>query len=348
MSRYEFILRAGEAHPEILARTIPFRRGREYAAYHIFVKQVGGLLKTLDRLEPEIMNIDDEIWGAGGPINPAYYPVPAEDMLRAVQRGIKGKRDLGVSDAGRDYYQNLHYVREDLDYVLSRFQERSNKRLLLEYRELDRGELDPKDRRTVDAYMGTISGIYDLVDTLRKRIAREKDLHTKSQLPKDYGRVETLYHASVNARVLYKSGFSDKPGDTGLGGSDKLRDNRRSGISFTEDEYVAKEIARVFKELALIARGQVKLRHILGWISKLPSAKQGRIKDFLRYPQVSPSKDEPKHVADLYLGYLKVSDRYDPVFFGQDAYRPRYRIGGVSARNKDTLHHSRWHCSRTD
>ena len=60
----------------------------------------------------------------------------------------------------------------------------------------------------------------------------------------------------------------------GLGGSQSLGGGKGSGISFTEDLYVAKEIARVFKEVAMIARGEVKIHTVMGWVQNSPHTKK--------------------------------------------------------------------------
>lgn len=79
------------------------------------------------------------------------------------------------------------------------------------------------------------------------------------------GDTETLYHASIKARQLYKKGFMRVvPGTSGLGGPQEAK-RGKAATSFTYDLYVAKEIARTFKELVMIAKGEVTARDILNW-----------------------------------------------------------------------------------
>lgn len=77
---------------------------------------------------------------------------------------------------------------------------------------------------------------------------------------------ETLYHASVKARSIYQQGFQvEMPKDQiGLGGSQEAK-NGIKGISFTYDLRAALDIARSFKEAAMIATGQIKASQVLDW-----------------------------------------------------------------------------------
>ena len=128
--------------------------------------------------------------------------------------------------------------------------------------------------------------------------------------------IETLYHASVDAKTIFRrKAFDTKvPEPKGLGGAQG--DKRgRPAISFTSDLYVAKEIARSLKEAIMIARGEVKAAHILDW-----ARRHGIHDDVERtfkstYGPLDPKRVE--HVMDLYRVYLTYhKTRYNPVFFG--------------------------------
>ncbi len=81
-------------------------------------------------------------------------------------------------------------------------------------------------------------------------------------------KVETLYHASAEAKVLLRKGFTPGgPQKSGLGGAVDGKDGKNA-ISFSHDLYICKEIARTFKEAALIAQGKVKASHVLRWAEK--------------------------------------------------------------------------------
>jgi hypothetical protein len=99
------------------------------------------------------------------------------------------------------------------------------------------------------------------------RDAAAMDHNDNSALPK-HEKIETLYHASIYARDLARTGFESsrpKGGGLGLGGSveDKAGNN---AISFTYDLKYALEIARWFKEVAMVYTGQIKLHQVLRWI----------------------------------------------------------------------------------
>lgn len=81
------------------------------------------------------------------------------------------------------------------------------------------------------------------------------------------GNIETLYHASLKAREIHQNGFkAEMPKDQlGLGGSQEGRGGEK-GISFTYDLKAALEIARSFKEVAMIATGQVSASDVLSWV----------------------------------------------------------------------------------
>lgn len=92
-------------------------------------------------------------------------------------------------------------------------------------------------------------------------------------------KVETLYHASVKARQIYQNGFStETPKDQlGLGGSQSTKGGTR-GISFTYDLKAALDIARSFKEAAMIAVGDIKASTILDW-----GVRETELEDFVMH-----------------------------------------------------------------
>lgn len=97
--------------------------------------------------------------------------------------------------------------------------------------------------------------------------------------PERDGRYETLYHASTRARSLYQKGFDRVvPESGGLGGSQTDKSGK-NGISFTYDLHAALQISRMWKELAMIAHGQIKAREIISWI---PKGRVERVFDYLR------------------------------------------------------------------
>jgi hypothetical protein len=120
-----------------------------------------------------------------------------------------------------------------------------------------------------------LSGLHK---ALAVHLARYEATRTKDVKP---GAVETLYHASANARKLYSTGFSSSVPDEalgmGLGGSQEDKSGGRA-ISMTYDQKAAFGIARVYKELALVYKGGVKPAQILDWVRR-----EGNPKGFLSF-----------------------------------------------------------------
>lgn len=126
---------------------------------------------------------------------------------------------------------------------------------------------------------------------------------------------EELYHASVNARSLLRTGFQNKRfSQEGLGGSSTTQSGKDS-ISFTSDLYVAKEVMRCLKEAVLIAHGQLRRDHLLDWSQReniLPKVLESY--RTMSFPGISLYA--PENVMALYVSYLALSKRYNPLFFG--------------------------------
>ena len=145
--------------------------------------------------------------------------------------------------------------------------------------------------------------------------------------PPETEEVETLYHASVDAKPLLRSGFNPQgKGGMGLGGSTDT-DSGKPAISFTYDLHIAKEIARTLKEGVLIAHGQVAPREVLEW------AERAGFKDkvvetaqhtyFNRGIWEDPSK-RVEHAMAYWYAYLayagRAGKRYNPEFWTGPKY----------------------------
>lgn len=127
---------------------------------------------------------------------------------------------------------------------------------------------------------------------------------------------ETLYHASIDAKTIFRrKAFDEKvPEAKGLGGAQGDRKGKPA-ISFTSDLYVAKEIMRTLKEAIMVSRGEVTAAQLYDW------ARRGGIYDDVSrnfkslYGEFDPKK--PVHTFNLYRLYLTFhKTRYNPVFFG--------------------------------
>lgn len=122
----------------------------------------------------------------------------------------------------------------------------------------------------VQAYMECITISQALVTralTLRARLdSYRPGSEDNEAVSPPFEKLEKLYHASIKARALYQHGFGAKtPGrGTGLGLGGSVEDGAGNGaVSFTSDLRYAHEIARWLKEMALVARGDIKALNIL-------------------------------------------------------------------------------------
>ncbi len=119
--------------------------------------------------------------------------------------------------------------------------------------------------------------VHDFTDAMRLLKAKLETLTNQAQwdenensaLPK-HEKIEKLYHASIYARDLAQHGFqATRPGEGGLGLGGSVADKAgNEAISFTYDPKYALEIARWFKEVAMVYSGQIKLHQVLRWIEE--------------------------------------------------------------------------------
>lgn len=216
--------------------------------------------------------------------------------------------------------------------------------------------------KALEAFSFLAQKILDTCSEVRSRLEAntyaEKGSAPLSEGSRKYQKLEKMYHASIRARELFEKGFLKKvPSQEGLGGSQ----NTHSGdaaTSFTYDLYVAKEISRSLKEVALIAQGKVKAKDILDWLIRTPRAIQKMdLIGLSIYPnvlsfdkdgwridnrqtgeqKVSSQKafDTPLKVAILYERFLQAMSlagkRYDPIFMSLDSIIPI--LARVNIRN---------------
>ena len=130
--------------------------------------------------------------------------------------------------------------------------------------------------------------------------------------PPEIEDVETLYHATIHAKTLARTGFSLKvPKTEGIGGAQGDR-RGRPAISFTSDLYVANQVARALKEAVMIAKGKLKYHQVRDWAKR--EGIEGKV-DYAVKTQDDIS-DPIWKAFNYYSNYLDFSKRYNPVFFG--------------------------------
>lgn len=125
--------------------------------------------------------------------------------------------------------------------------------------------------------------------------------HGRNFRPEDLQSVEIAYHASINARELFKQGFQSdyKNGSTGLGGS-----SYKGDISFSLSLDICKTIATAFKELWLITNEQWKRESVLEYVKKYTRTEENFKQAMDSYLQSKGYKILSNNKADLIEFYL--------------------------------------------
>lgn len=169
-----------------------------------------------------------------------------------------------------------------------------------------------QDRQLADAVLRLpalwAEVMYICTDTA-KRLDTHSELLNKKPPTEDE---EILYHATTNVSDLVSNGFrTEWEANQGLGGSTSIDKIDEKGVSFTTDLYVAKEIARCFKELIMIAKGEITRAQLLNWMDDKDRA---RVLKSMKEVHGNSTLDTPADVVNLYKVYLFLTKRYDPLF----------------------------------
>ena len=281
------------------ALVVPPRRDREFAMYHAFLKSMRQDLARLEAAKPLVERASDVLPFEGGAPDRMLqgYLDQASKSLSAMEKDLGGRKDIPVvlmtPEDATDRQGTRQYIQWGLEQALKelgRYERWADGMArALEDQDFDdeaayiEEPLSPGEMKQLKALPAALQGATASFGLLLKRMARLGDPSMGGAVPAsaEAQDLETLYHASVNARQLAQSGFSltmpEGDSSAGLGGSQSTGGGKK-GVSFTEDAYVAKEIARVLKEVAMIARGEVKATEILDWASR--SGQLSRIIDW--------------------------------------------------------------------
>ena len=176
------------------------------------------------------------------------------------------------------------------------------------------------------SYFASIKRIPELLDNLCQDISsyltslKEYKRQLSSNEPSSSESEEILFHATLNAENIFNHGFRKDPIKTeGLGGSTATKTGKH-GISFTSDLYVAKEVARCFKEAIMIANGEINGHDLLEWSSD----KESLLKTVKKVHGSELDYFNPVDVFNIYTTYLAMDNRYNPLFFGHAANMVEY------------------------
>lgn len=336
-----------------------------------FLRELLGKIQVLKVAEAKIKKTDPSDFSylmKFFSISPHILSQGSENISTSLKNNILWliKEFLGSNPEKDDYYvtwnllsKNISEYRFPLDrnpMLETNVEDTINKLSKI----LSSGALESKNQEYFGSYMDyqeglhpeTLKGLWDLMHS-RDQIKNLFEVYGKRfqsetaarfDKPLQTEKREKLFHASINAGKLYREGFlAQIPEQSGIGGSQSAG-GRKKGTSFTYDFYVAKEIARTLKELALIAQQKIDARQIIDWARRCNCLQatwdsfvrldgslispfqhfgfieKGRLlfKFKGRYYDVREVFDTPLKVAALYKRYLQENQdrRYDPFVMG--------------------------------
>jgi len=265
---------------------IPARRGRKGLLLSSGVRisqRMLSLMKEAQRLS-KLEDADAVISDIGAfyvfeNIGSAIRSVEEEllRMFRSAQRRWKEPGSPGAESV--EVYESAHWAlkgtKDNIERFLTGYTGQDMRRFLSELADVDQAEA----KRVIGDYYKDDETAQKILDITLRLIAAASQFNTELENLKERfvltiapgsrtvvktEKREQLYHASINARTLYRKGFSATiPDEAGLGGSRSTTSMDVPGTSFTYDLYVAKEIARVFKEMWLVANGKTTAESIL-------------------------------------------------------------------------------------
>ena len=315
------------------ALVVPFRRDREYSEYRVFLKRLQANLAIVEDAELDLQYFYDEVFRNVPDASPYWH---SRSFIQDFESELGARKDVPINDRPDSYYQEQYYVREGIRHLLERTL--PSLRGWSEWVQAAKDELshadftgiDPATVARVQKAVAAAKAIPEALVMLLKRIKRTRE-NESERIPAsaEVTERETLYHASVNAKGLKAHGFSsampEEGSSAGLGGSQSTAGSGK-GISFTEDEYVAKEIARVLKEVTMVAHGAIKHTQILDWIRRdgQPHRTMEYFRDnFMRWSGLmSKPQIDPK--SPFQFGRLVMDEAYlEEVKAGRAEYDPR-------------------------
>jgi len=268
------------------------------------------------------------------------------ELVYTGSRGLKGYLEMmnmfvfspGLTPmervtAGAKYSENFHKDLNEIDESMY-----LNDVRVQEYDKLSPSDIKFLAKEATEDKYGTLKQMIAVITaivnsaTILDRIKKEVGLLTEKykEMEKMYSAdtfggeympdsddYEDLYHATMNLQDLKKKGFrKDFKQTGGIGGG---RDIGKPALSFTTDLYYAHSIARAFKELVMIAKGQLKRAEIMRWLDKEKLTDDVMRTFYGQVGQKSGEKDTPENTFKIYQIYLAFSKlRENPAFFSDD------------------------------
>ena len=309
---------------------IGIRPGKVNAFMKIFEKKVHGYLDDMERYMKVIDLYDRDT------VEKFFYGYDSDNL----KQGIKKVRDkinakdfiwtidlLGFNKFSYSLKDKFDYISQNLKIFLNRVDGEEDFGETLDDAIYGYDEIDDRFKNNMLKLASSVRNIFKRFDYTMKK-AEDTEVKHKGldgrEPPKNSEKIETMYHASVDAQNLLRNGFSnEKPKDfVGLGGSSGISGSlSEKGISFTYDLYVAKEIARTFKELAMAAKGQLKMRTVKDWARRegILWGDYGKMHSNVMniYDEIHNGNnvESPLEAVKMLISYYTVSKkRYDPLF----------------------------------
>lgn len=342
----------GAQQPLTFAAAVPQKpRGQ-----HFYVTLAQRLTQTAEAIERAVATVaqaeGNDLDDFGIRTYDAEATLHVGAQARELAQGIEDYLESGSKWPNTDWHK---YLVDKLGWVEKTLEERAwvrdglNESVSRAQEYVSDGGLDPEwvaNLASIEAAVEAVGSLPGLVDEVYRLVAdaapkiREHRKHyyqhgTEKRLP-PHEEVEVLYHASINASELMTRGFaSELPESGGIGGSQSLSNWEEKGTSFTDDPYVAMQIARALKEVVGIANGTYTWRDVQHWAaadgvwdevwSTAQNVGYGPSREIpeahREHPwrsDAKPDLDSPAAAFQLYRYYLAYSKRYDPVFHSVD------------------------------
>lgn len=337
---------------------------RELGKYlKILDRKLSGAVKTLDKALDTLLKSSVEEDMAYWLKETSDYEVDYYDLetMRGYQKKLqeyvqKTKDDLGFierSDNAQDRRRGLDWLHSSTKYTIEDLErwDRLQRGLSQKQDQMIRGFTEHGydeylPRRVLEALKvlaPTMKSVDRILADADEKLGELLEMtrrrwHTEDPYKPEHENVETLYHATTEARELMRSGFrsGEHFSGIGLGGGGGLAEGQ-AGLSFTSDLWIAKEIMRVFKETKMIADGKVKAVDIMDWARRSNIADQ--VAEMYTSLRGGTWKDaqSPGAVFALYEVYLAYADRYNPVFYRGDKEKFMRKFKGVKKNDIGVL-----------
>lgn len=255
----------------------------------------------------------------------------SETIVEKIDDNAKG---ILEAETVRESTQYIRYLVETLEFFAKDIEEFIEPWKLIAETDFTDAKLEfmerfegGKNEEIFDVLKAISEELVSLLDLVKQyaipKLERRIEVTYKSDVKPATNKVELLYHATVNADSLMKTGFvvgdaNSTKNSEGIGGSNLDASGKKS-ISFTADIYIAKEIARCLKEAVMIAHGEIDIYDLITYAMQDGVAQEIERNFGFFSNEENLARATTKQVFDYYRYYLSTSPkRYNPLFFDSD------------------------------